>query len=105
MQEVYTINNLSGEPIDFETREYIARTLQNAKNLLCLRKGEVPFDRMSGVDTAIEHMAHGQMQEIITAEVERVLAWEPDVRVRAVRARAVDAGMVYIEADVTIEEG
>ena len=100
---IFTINNMGGA-VDFETREYYARTLQNAKNLLRLRLGEVPYNRKAGLDSQLDHMAHGDLKRIITAEVERVMAFEPDVRVKAVRVMPAKAGEIYIEADIAIEE-
>ena len=104
MSDIYTINNLE-EPIDFETREFFSRTVQNAKNLLRCWKGEVPYDRMRGLDPALKHMPYAKLQAHIFAEVSRVMNWEPDVRVMAVRTRAVDEGELYIEADILIEGG
>lgn len=103
MADIYTINNLRGS-IDFETREYYARTLQNAKNLLCTWKGEIPYDRMAGLDPALISLTFPRLQDILLAEVTRALAWEPDVRVVAARARVVELGVLYVEADVTIME-
>lgn len=103
MADVYTINNLS-ESINFETREYVARTLQNAKNLLCCWKGEIPYDRMAGLDPALIDLTFPQLQNTIFAEATRALAWEPDVQVKAARAVAVDVGVLYIEVDVVIQE-
>lgn len=102
---IYTVNNVGGAPIDFEAREFYARTLQNVKNLLCCRRGEVPYDRKMGLDTALEHMSYGDIKEVILAEVERTLGWEPDAKVVAVRVTPVEDGEIYIEADIAIEEG
>lgn len=101
---LYTINNLPA-PIDFETREFVARTLQNAKNLLRCYKGEVPYDRMKGIDPAVYHKDYARLQAVITQEVERVLRWEPDVNVQAARCKILSDTELYIEADVEIEEG
>lgn len=102
MPDVYTINNLA-EPINTETREFEARTIQNAKNLLRIWKGEVPYDRMRGLDPALKEMPFVKIQSCIFEEVTRVLNWEPDVSVIAVRTRTVEEGELYIEADVLIE--
>lgn len=102
MADMFTINNLP-EPINIDTREFISRTIQNAKNLLRLWKGEVPYDRMRGLDPALKHMSFSKIQSCIFAEVTRVMNWEPDVRVMAVRTRIVGEGELYIEADILIE--
>lgn len=101
--EVYTINNLEA-PIDFEVRDYVGRTLQNAKNLLCCWKGEVPYDRMMGLDPGMIDLTFPQMKNIIFDEATRALAWEPDVKVKAARVIAVEIGVLYVEVDVTIQE-
>ena len=46
----YIITNIP-EQIDFEIdNDDVGRTLQNAKNLLMTRMGEVPYDRLRGFD-------------------------------------------------------
>lgn len=102
MAETFTINNLP-EPIVIETREFYSRTVQNAKNLLRLWKGEVPYDRMRGLDPALKHMPFAKLQSCIFAEVQRVMRWEPDVNLMAVRTKILDEGELYIEADILVE--
>ena len=48
----YIIDNLPG-PIDFEGTGMVRRTVQNCKNLLMLRMGEVPYDRLRGLNPAL----------------------------------------------------
>ena len=48
-----TTISTAGTAIDTEADEYERRTIANAKNLLRLRKGEIAYDRMRGIDPAI----------------------------------------------------
>ena len=98
-----TTISTAGTAIDTEADEYERRTIANAKNLLRLRKGEIAYDRMRGIDPAIFDLT--QAQNVILAEVTRVLAWEPDIRVLAARllpgGDGTD-GKFVIEADVEV---
>ena len=87
----YEISNIPGE-IDFECNgDYIRRTVQNAKNLLMCRKGEVPFDRQRGFDPALYDLPIGEMRGRLLPELDRVMLWEPNVEV--------------VDADATLENG
>ena len=48
----YQIDNMA-YPINWEEKDPIQRTLQNAKNLLMCHMGEVPYDRYRGFDPAL----------------------------------------------------
>lgn len=102
---MYTIDT-RWRAIDTEATEYVRRTLQNARNLLMLTMGEVPYDRMRGIHPGLFEMSLAQAENVITQEVVRVLAWEPDIRVSAVRllpeTNGTD-GMFIIEADVFVK--
>ena len=80
----YEITNESG-PIDFECQsDQVERTLQNCKNLLMTRMGEVPFDRQRGLNPKLFDLPLPEMKEALMPELDRVLLWEPDaVGVRA----------------------
>lgn len=100
-----TTISTAGTAIDTEADEYERRTIANAKNFLRLRKGEIAYDRMRGIDPAIFDLTLTQAQNVILAEVTRVLAWEPDIRVLAARllpgGDGTD-GKFVIEADVEV---
>lgn len=77
----YEITNIP-EPIDFEcSGSLLRRTLQNAKNLLMCRMGEVPFDRQRGLDPALFDLPLPEANERLMPELDRVMLWEPDVEV------------------------
>lgn len=81
------------------------RILQNAKNLLMLRMGEVPFDRLRGIDPRLFEMPLPQMQEEALPEVDRVLAWEPRVQAESATCRMVGDGEAMVEVVITMTEG
>lgn len=99
----YTISN-DPEEIDVEARSFLPRTLQNAKNLLRTKMGEVPYDRMRGINPAIFDRPLPYAQGVIRAEVERVLAWEPDAFVIDARCCLREDGTLRIEAEIEIQE-
>lgn len=77
----YEITNLP-EQIDFEcSNSLLRRTLQNAKNLLMCRMGEVPFDRQRGLDPSLYDLPIAEASERLMPELDRVMMWEPDVEV------------------------
>ena len=70
------------EPIDFEcSRDATRRTLQNAKNLLMCRMGEVPYDRQRGLNPKLYDMPLTQARTLLMPELDRVMLWEPNVEV------------------------
>lgn len=77
----YTITNRE-EAIQFECRNSaVLRTLQNAKNLLLTKMGEVPYDRLRGFDQKLYSLPLKQFSEEILPELDRVMLWEPDAEV------------------------
>lgn len=102
----YIITNQAA-PIDFECNsEIINRTLQNAKNLLMCRKGEVPYDRYRGFDQALYDLPIKQLQERLLPELDRIMLWEPDVEVIDANCSMLENGEILIEAtvEITIDE-
>lgn len=79
----YTITN-QPSPIEFEAMDSVGRTVQNAKNLLMCRMGEVPYDRMRGFNPELMQLPMQEFGDRLMEEIDRVLLWEPD-------AEAVDA--------------
>ncbi|MBR3740543.1 MAG: hypothetical protein IKN04_08790 [Clostridia bacterium] len=77
----YQINNQQ-EPINFEiSNDPTARALQNCKNLLMTKMGEVPYDRYRGFDWALYHLPIDQMRSALMPELDRMMKWEPDAKV------------------------
>lgn len=92
----YVITDEPGR-IDFECdSDMLERTLQNAKNLLMLRKGEVPFDRQRGLDKALFDLPLSEAEEALLPELDRVMLWEPDVEVVSAELDTNEAGETII---------
>lgn len=102
----YQIDNIAS-PIDWQEDDIIQRTLQNAKNLLMCRMGEVPYDRYIGLDPSLYDMPIGELRTELLPELDRVMMWEPDVEVVDAEATLLDDGSIYIKViiEVTIDEG
>jgi hypothetical protein len=102
----YTITNRPA-PIAFECGDDITvRTLQNAKNLLMCRMGEVPYDRYRGFDPALYDLPLAELKAKLLPELDRVMLWEPDAEVVDADCALDEQGEVLITAtiDVTIDE-
>lgn len=102
----YIITNRPA-PIDFEcNNEIILRTLQNAKNLLMCRMGEVPYDRYRGFDPALYDLPIQQLKEKLLPELDRIMLWEPDVEIVDADCSLDGDGEILIEAtiEITIDE-
>lgn len=100
----YEITN-EQKPIEFEGLSEVKRIVQNCKNLLMTRLGEVPFDRLRGFNWALFDLPAEEFRTRLLPEVDRVLLWEP-------RAEAVDATFTLnkdmetvIKVIVEVEEG
>lgn len=71
-------------PLDFEcttAEEIVMRTIRNAKNLIMLRMGEVPYDRRRGLNPIIFDLPYDEAEALIVQELDRCLQWEPDAEV------------------------
>lgn len=100
----YQIDNVA-VPIDFQSSDPVKRTLQNAKNLLMCRMGELPYDRYRGFNPALYALPVDKFNENLMPELDRVMLWEPDVEVVSAEGRLLENGQAYIKAivDVTFE--
>ena len=88
---------ITNEPaaIDFEcNNDFRRRRLQNAKNLLMLEFGEVPFDRQRGFDARLYDLPITELEERLLPELDRALLWEPDVDVVSATCQQVDGGVL-----------
>lgn len=101
----YQITNRPA-PIDFEcNNDIILRTIQNAKNLLMCRMGEVPYDRYRGFDPALYHLPIQKLQEKLMPELDRIMMWEPDVEVVDGTCTLDEDGHVVITATIEVTIG
>lgn len=92
----YQIDNIAS-PINFQESDMALRTLQNAKNLLMCRMGEVPYDRYRGFDPALFDLPMDELRTRLLPEIDRVMMWEPDVEVLEAEATLLENGDVYIK--------
>ena len=101
----YEIDNIFS-PIDFQETNIIQRTLQNAKNLLMCRMGEVPYDRYRGFDVSLYDLPYPELEAEILPELDRCMMWEPDVEVVDAKISILNDGNVYIKVflEVMIDE-
>ena len=93
---LYQIDNVAS-PIDFQGSDLVKRTLQNAKNLLMCRVGEVPYDRLRGFDQRLYDLPIEELRQRLVPELDRVMAWEPDADVTDAEATLMPDGSVYIK--------
>lgn len=99
---LYTIDNRP-RPIDFECNNNILmRTLQNAKNLIMCQMGEIPYDRMRGINPVLFDLGIAEANEQIMPEIDRVLGWEPDAKAVSASVVMEDNGDVVIIAVIEV---
>lgn len=101
---LYQIDNIPA-PIEFEEKDLVKRTLQNAKNLLMCHMGEIPYDRYRGFDQTLFDLPIEEFNEELLPELDRVMMWEPDVEVVDAEAELLEDGSVYIKVILEIEIG
>ncbi len=99
----YVISN-APEAIDFEIgNDAERRAVQNAKNLLMTRMGEIPFDRQRGFDTSLYDLPMSELQGILMEELDRVMLWEPFVEVQEATIIRIDEVTNRVVFQVVIE--
>ncbi len=99
----YTITN-QPTPVDFECNDDILeRTLQNCKNLLMTRMGEIPYDRYRGFDQTLYELPIQEMNEALVPELDRLMMWEPDAEVVEAEAQIDENGECLITMTVEID--
>lgn len=96
----YKIDNMDA-PIDFQETDIVKRALQNAKNLLMCRMGEVPYGRYVGFNPALYDMPLSLFKNELMPELDRIMIVEPDIEVVDADAKLLDDGNIYIV--VTVE--
>lgn len=99
---LYQIDNIPS-PIDMQEKDLVKRTLQNAKNLLMCKKGEVPYDRSRGFNPALYDLPIQDLRRELMPELDRIMIWEPDISVVSAEATLLKDGSVYIKAIVNVK--
>ena len=95
-------------PLDFEctmVSNIIERTLWNVRNLITLRRGEVPYDRQRGLDPAIFDLPYLEANAALLPELDRCLLWEPDAEVYDGWLEITDSGDTIVHCVVEIKIG
>ena len=100
----YQIDNVPS-PINFQEKDIVLRTLQNAKNLLMCHMGEVPYDRFRGFDQALFDLPVDKMNMELLPELDRIMMWEPDVEVISAEATLFEDNSTYIKMIVEVKIG
>ena len=98
----YVIDN-QPTPIDYELQSEALRAVQNAKNLLMTRMGEVPYDRMRGFDWAMFDLPYEDFAGLLLPELDRVMLWEPNVEIKDARHYHDARGELIIEAEIEVD--
>lgn len=94
----FELDNENGNPAEM-------RAVQNAKNLLMTRMGEIPFDRQRGFDTSLYDLPLSELQGILMEELDRLMLWEPYVEVvEATILRTEDESRVVFEVLIEVSE-
>ena len=101
---LYEIDNRPA-PIDFESGfdDVVRQTIQNAKNLLMTRMGEVPYDRLRGFDVSLLDLPMDKIRMQIMPELDRLMMWEPDVEVSDAEVTLDENGEIYIRVILKID--
>ena len=100
----YRITNLP-EPIDFEdVKDAERRAVQNAKNLLMIKMGEIPYDRQRGFDTRLYSLPLGELQGLLMEELDRVMLWEPFVEVVEATILRMEESLVVFEVTIEVSD-
>lgn len=101
----YEIDNRQS-PVNWECdNDPVMRAVQNAKNLLMLKMGEVPYDRYRGFDQKLYSLPISEFNEQLMPELDRVWMWEKDVELVSALGTITPDGETLIQAviEVTVE--
>ena len=100
----YIIDN-QPEEIGFEIQGGgRGRVLQNCKNLLMTRMGEVPYDRYRGFDPALCHLPLPAVKNALLPELDRLFQYEPRARLIGAEATLLQNGETLIRVTLEIDE-
>ena len=97
----YVIDNQSA-PIVWEGLDETGRILQNAKNLLRLARGELPYDRLRGMDMRMNGIPITQLKAEAAQKVHNNLLWETRVKLIGTRVSLKEDGEILIQAEVEV---
>jgi len=89
-----------------QANDMVQRTIRNAKNLITLRMGEIPYDRQRGLNPAVFDLPYDEAEAAIVQELDRCLLWEPDAEVVEgwIELRDEGEAIVHCVIEVTFED-
>ena len=99
----YEIDNVAA-PIDFQNTDSTKRVLQNAKNLLMCHMGEVPFDRLRGLDARLYDLPLRELNLELAPALDALMAYEPSVSVVSAEARLLPNSHPIIRVTLDVNE-
>lgn len=91
-------------PITTSNKDRTQRILQNCKNLLMTKMGEVPYGRSRGFDQTLLDLPMNQLKVNLCRELDRVLLFVPEAELVDAECSLDEDGTVYIRMTVEIEE-
>lgn len=80
------------------------RAVQNAKNLLMTKMGEIPYDRQRGFDTSLYDLPMVELQGVLLMELDRVMLWEPYIEVVSATVLRYEESRVIFEVVVEVSD-
>ena len=99
----YIVDNIPA-PIMTGNKNRTERILQNCKNLIMTMRGEVPFDRLRGLETELHSMSMAKLREKLTRSLDTTLMYEPYAELVSAKCSLQEDGELYIEMVIEIEE-
>ena len=99
---IYTVTNAQ-ERIEFSPENDVERVLQNVKNLLRCKMGEVPFDRMRGFNPTVMDKPGTEINAAVLREIDRTLMWEPRAKMVKAETEIGEDGHTLIKLTVDVD--
>lgn len=100
----YVIDNRP-VPLTFDVGDDdTARTIMNAKNLIMTVRGEIPYNRLCGIDADIFDMPINEANDVLMEAVDEALEFEPDAEAVDARAWLDINGEMVMEVTIDVTE-
>lgn len=99
----YLIDNQPA-PINTSNKNRTERIIQNCKNLLMTRMGEVPYDRYRGFDTRMFDKGMVEVKRSLNKMLDNMLLYEPYAELVESSCSLLEDGSLYIQMIVDINE-
>ena len=100
----YVIDNRP-VPLTFDVGDDdTARTIMNAKNLIMTVRGEIPYNRLCGIDADIFDMPINEANDVLMEAVDEALEFEPDAEAVDAKAWLDINGEMVMEVTIDVTE-